>query len=175
MSKPSISCANTDGENTADFSKYLLHCKWRIQHPGYTGLRWLEGQACFCSSPYVLADDQESFKLQHPRRVAKTPTLALVLDKCQYMGHLGAGLQHSALHVSNIRPRRNYIRTVLIHCDDHMIFSVNQQINEPALSTIRLTKLDNSGNGTSTFLDVAFYMHMSILGMVVFHLHDCSA
>jgi len=51
----------------------------------------------------------------------------------------------------------------------------NQQINQPALSTIRLTKLDNSGNGTSTCFDVAFYMQMLTLGMVDFHLHDYCA
>jgi hypothetical protein len=90
------------------------------------------------------------------------PALALFLDKCQYMDHLSAGLQHSALQVSNLCPCRNYTRTVLVYCDIYTISSVKiQQINQPSVSTICLTKLDNSGNETSTWLDVAFYMQMS--------------
>jgi hypothetical protein len=96
----------------------------------------------------------------------------LLLDKYQYMGHLSAGLQHSVDQVSNISRCTNYNSTVLVHCYVRKISGVNnQQINQPALSTIRLTKLDTSGNGTSTFLEVAFYMQMSTLGMVLFHLH----
>ena len=67
------------------------------------------------------------------------PALALFLDKCQYMDYLSAGLQHSALHVSNICPCRNYTRTVLVYCDIHTISSVkNQQINplNPELNPI---------------------------------------
>ena len=101
-----------------------------------TVLRWLDGQPWYCSSPNLLAGDQESFKRwQHPRRVEKMPALALVLDKCQYMGQLSAGLQQSAVQVSNLRHCRNYTRTILVHCDVRMISSVkNQQINQPALA-----------------------------------------
>lgn len=102
------------------------------------------------------------------------PALVLVLNKCQYMGHISAGLQHSALQLSNLRPCRNYKRIVLVHCDVRTSVN-NQQINQPALSIFPLKKLDNSGNGTSTFLDIAFYTQMSTLGMAVFHLHDYCA